>query len=302
MRLEERLGVRPDSRWVTFDNEQSRSLLFDRDVTYVPYVSPRDSRGIIGAHKYTRQILPEYEGAVSTGAGLALSVLPSAALKGLPAIYIESVSRVQGPSMTGLILSHVPRVGLYTQHESWAERRWLVGPSVLSDYTLIRSDRKSPAKLRILVTLGTIRPYRFDRLLDAVRGYALGHDYDVLWQVGCTTRSDLPGKTVAQLSEAEFRREVASRDLVIAHAGVGVSMSILDLGKPPLLMARDPRRGEHVDSHQEQIYSFLVSRGLAFNAAAALQDPELLDQALTSEIRSNGHGAANRVHANAPKR
>ena len=45
--LAERIPKDPDSVWITHANEQSTSLLADRDVEYIPYVGVRDIPGVL---------------------------------------------------------------------------------------------------------------------------------------------------------------------------------------------------------------------------------------------------------------
>lgn len=283
-RLAPGLGLHPDSPWLTFDNPQSRSLLAGKRVIHVPYVAPRDYAGIMRAARIAQPVLRDVDAAVSTGAGLALAVLPQVALTtNKPAIFLESISRVVGPSLSGRILSHVPRVGMYAQHGSWLKPPWRQGPSVLAGYEVLPTE---PQPVRsILVTLGTIRPYRFDRLVDAVKGYASQHpEVEVLWQLGATTRDDLPGRVVEQLGDSEFALAIAECDVVVAHSGVGVAMNILDTGRVPLLLARRQDFGEHVDDHQQQILDYLGVRGLALDAASALHDPAIFQYAVTHKV------------------
>ena len=261
-RLAGRLGVDPESPWVTFDTPQSRSLLRGREVHYVPYVRPRDYRGVARATRLLQPFMKAVDGAVSTGAGLALAVLPQIALRGKPAVYLESISRVQGPSLTGRILARVPRVGLYGQHSGWLTGPWRDGPSVLGQYRTRPVTAVSPRS--IFVTLGTIRPYRFDRLIDTVLAYCRLHpEVDVLWQVGCTDRRDLPGRVVEQLTDAEFGEALGEHDLIVAHAGVGSALGALSVGRCPVLLPRSGRFDEAVDDHQVQIAEMLQSRGRA---------------------------------------
>lgn len=288
LRLESALRVDPESTWVTFDHPQSRGRLAGRNVAFVPYVGPRDWAGIFRTNRAVKGLMRETEGAVSTGAGVALGVLPQVARRGLPTVYIESVSRVQGPSATGRILATLPNVGLYTQHASWVDERWKTGPSVLAGYE-VSSSTPSVRPKRLFVTLGTIKPYRFDRLIEAVLGYVRQHPgTQVVWQLGCSPRSDLPGHSFDLCDEEEFASHVNWSDVTIAHSGVGVALNILDLGRTPVLMARKRHLGEHVDDHQEQIRDELLARGLAFDAEAVFNDESLLDRASAQAVIRTG--------------
>lgn len=274
VRLHPRLDVAQDSPWVTFDTPQSRSLLAGRDVHFVPYVAPRDWRGIAAAARIVRPLLRQVDAAVSTGAGVALAALPQSLLSGKPSVYIESISRVRGPSMSGRVLERLPKLGLYTQHKMWDDRRgWRHGPSVLESYTTSISPGVRKRPRRLLVALGTIEPYRFDRLINLVLAYVRRHpDVEVLWQLGASDRDDLPGRVVEQLSTDDFEEALQWADLVISHSGVGVSLSTLDAGRVPVLLARRAELDEHVDDHQEQILKHLSALGLAADAEATLTD------------------------------
>ncbi len=249
----------------------------------MPYVSPRDYRGVVKASRILWPLLKEVEGGLSTGAGVALAALPPLLLRGKPAVYLESIARIEGPSLTGKVLSRLPKIGLYSQHSDWARPPWRLGPSVLSQY---RQEPSPPRPIRrVFVTLGTIKPYRFDRLIDTVLAYCRQNpDLDVLWQVGSTSRTDLPGQVVEQLSDADFAAALREHDLIVAHAGVGVAMNILDQGHIPLLMAREHTHDEHVDDHQGEILEHLVGLGLAVRAEEALTDKSLLDHVRATQI------------------
>lgn len=284
-RLAPRLGVDPGSPWVTFDTPQSRSLLAGHEVQYVPYVHPRDWRGVIKATRMMAPLLADVDGALSTGAGLALAALPHSA-RTKPTVYLESISRVEGPSLTGRTLARLPYIGMYAQHTGWLRQPWRAGPSVLGLY---RTEPLATPRTvrRIFVTLGTIRPYRFDRMIDAVLAFASRHpDAEILWQVGVTTRDDLPGRVVTQLGDAEFGEALASPDLVFAHSGVGVAMNILDRGHIPVLLDRRPELGEHVDGHQREILQYLVGRGLAVEASTLAADDGVLERVLATRVQS----------------
>lgn len=261
--IADRIQPSAGSRWVTFETAQSVDALRDRPHLFVDYVSPRDVRAAVRA---ARKVLPllrreRFDACVSTGAGVAATVLPLAAWTGIPTFYVESLARPHGPSTTGRILAHVPRVHTATQYASWAGARWSYAGSILQDWRI----EQNPAKvgpLKILVTLGTIAPYRFDRAVDAVLSM-LGPQDEVVWQLGSTRRTDLPGEVHEQVSVERLNQLSNEADVVVAHSGVGSVLQQFGLGKSPVLAVRRSAHHEHVDDHQTGLAETLSSHGLA---------------------------------------
>ncbi len=254
VRLAPGLGATDDSLWVSFDSPQTRSLLRDKRTLLVPYIKPRDWRGTLKAVGQIDKALAveDFDAAVSTGAALATAALPAARRRGIPALYIESVSRVLGPSLTGRMLYHSRLAEMRTQHRSWAGGRWGLHPSVLETFSI--EDRIAPEgrPLKIFVTLGTIQGYRFDTLVDSLLATGLMGE-DTTWQLGYTTRDDLPGRVVQDMDAASFDRAIHEADVVVTHAGVGTILGLLEAGVYPVAVVRRAGRNEHVDDHQAQI-------------------------------------------------
>lgn len=261
-RMAKSWNISDDSVWVTFESHQSRSLLEGQRVLYVPYVAPRDFRAVIRARGMIQKNLghENFDHVVSTGAGLALAGFTCSSFRKARKTYIESVSRTIGPSLTGKIVSTLGLADLYTQHENWATRRWTHTPGVLDEFRTIR-DTDPKSRPRLFVTLGTIKPYRFDSMIDAVLKSGLADD-NTVWQVGETTREDLPGKVVAHMTAPEFQENVTQADATITHAGVGTILQLLESGVCPVVLPRDPNKNEHVDGHQRLICDLLDAKGL----------------------------------------
>lgn len=290
VRLAPDLGAGPDSLWVTFRTPQSESLLRGKRVHYVPYVRPRDVAGAMRAAAHVRRLIrrESFDQAVSTGAALAVSALPFARLRGIPTLYIESVSRVNGPSASGRILAALRCSEMRTQHPSWAGGRWKTHKSVLATYSVGERERvESP---RLFVTLGTIEGYRFDSLVDAVLGSGLADDRTV-WQLGFTRRSDLPGEVSQFVSADEFAKHVRDADVVISHAGVGTILQLLDMGVFPVLATRRRDRNEHVDDHQAQIADTVNRLGVGIARETPGLDAATIIEA---SARFIDHGASDR--------
>lgn len=293
-----RLGSEPQV-WVTHENAQSRSLLADRDVRFVPYVRPHELGDVLrclpDAHRLRRG--SGLTRAVSTGSGIALGYLPYLAARGVDCHYIESAARVGGPSLTGRVLCRVPGVRTYTQYRRWATGRWTYAGSVFDRYSSVAEDRPLAGSLRVVVTVGTATDYPFRRMVESLVGLLrpggalereLGVPVDVLWQTGCTPVADLPIDATPFLPAAELDAAMAAADVVVSHAGAGSALAAVRAGRAPVLIDRTARHGEAVDDHQAQLVAELVGRGLATAAGA----PGPPDVATLLRARAVGVAAA----------
>lgn len=259
VRLAPGLGASDDSLWVTFRTPQSESMLRGRRVLFVPYVKPRDVGAAARAFAIVRGALrrERFDGAVSTGAGLAVAALHAARFAGIQPLYIESVSRVQGPSLSGRILAATRMTEMRTQHPHWSGGRWGVHPSVLETFYTAERPNSVADKPRLFVTLGTIEGYRFDALIERLLEIGAVDD-DTVWQIGSSSvRTDLPGTVHRMMPHHDFMSAGHEADAVVTHAGVGTIMGLLEDGIYPVAVVRRSRRREHVDDHQEQIASLL---------------------------------------------
>lgn len=260
-RLSIDLNPSAESVWVTFRTPQSEALLEGKRTFFVPYVKSRDVIGVVRAWRAIRGLLnsERFDRVISTGAALALSALPAAKRRGIPTTYIESVSRVEGPSLTGRIVALTRSAELWTQHPGWASARWREHESVFGTYR--PEPRRTVARPRLFVTLGTIQGYRFDSLVDAVLRTGLA-DERTVWQLGNSPRTGLPGHAVDQVGADEFRQIARSSDVVVSHAGVGTLLDLFELGIYPVVVPRRKARREHVDDHQTQIASLVQHLGV----------------------------------------
>ncbi|MBA5847040.1 glycosyltransferase [Gordonia amicalis] len=293
MRLRPQLPIADDPLWITFDHPQSRSLLARERVEYVPYLRPRDYRkALVVAPAVTRILRSEEFGlAISTGAAIAGVVLPISNLMRKESWYIESVSRTHGPSLTGKLVKAIPGIECMTQHERWAGGGWNYKYSVLSDYISNESPgddlfgQTRPA--RIYVTLGTIQPYRFDRVIDRLKEI-LPPSTEVVWQLGATERHDLWGTVASRVSREKHREYIDWADVVISHAGVGTALQILDAGKSPVLLARSRHHNEHVDDHQQFIIDELSRRNLIIKSCVEELSLDYLNCAARLKVAVTG--------------
>ncbi|MST32009.1 glycosyl transferase family 28 [Acidimicrobiaceae bacterium USS-CC1] len=282
--LSERLPVPADEAlWVTFDTPQSRSLLSGRDVRFVRYAGPRDVMGaLVNAAAATRIVRSRpLTHAFSTGASIAGSFLPVAAAHGIEAHYLESATRILGPSLTGRLLRLVPGVHLHSQSPAWADGTWPYAGSVFDGFVGVQGP-PTPVR-RVVVTVGSLAGFGFRRLVERLMDI-LPPDADVTWQIGATDVAGLGiTRARATLPAHELQAELCRADVVVAHAGVGTALSALVAGRTPLLVPREQAYGEHVDDHQSQIASELQARGLA--VARRVSDLDASDLVLAGNRR-----------------
>jgi UDP-N-acetylglucosamine transferase subunit ALG13 len=262
--------------WLTFDNEQSRSLLECEDVTYIPYVKPRDIRGTYASVAPIARAIRSHhvEDVVSTGAAVAISAAVAAEVTRKNFVYIESIARVTNLSLTGRLVQLMPHVERYVQHDDLKARRFHFAGSAMDSYRVVQSKGPAPVQ-KAFVTVGTIKPYKFERLFTRVQEQF--PQLSISWQTGPADMARLPGKVRRSMSRAELLREMQEADVVITHAGVGSILSALRVGKVPVVVPRLARYHEHIDDHQIEIAKLLGNLGLV-----VVRDVDTLDMASLS--------------------
>jgi UDP-N-acetylglucosamine--N-acetylmuramyl-(pentapeptide) pyrophosphoryl-undecaprenol N-acetylglucosamine transferase len=268
-------GYDETARWVTFNTPQSRSLLEGKHHTFLRYTGPRDAltaaRNTLPARKILVSARPTL--VVSTGNAIAVSFLPLAASMGIPAAYIESAARADGPSLTGRILRPIPGIRLYSQYSSWAKPPWQYVGSIFDRFDAVPAPSR-PLR-RILVSLGTIN-FDFRRLVERLMAI-IPSDCEVIWQVGATDVSGLEIDAQVSLPAHQLQQEMRRADVVVAHAGIGSALAALDAGKRPILVPRERMHKEHIDDHQRQIATTLNLLGLATHRSVeTLQTTDLV--------------------------
>lgn len=277
-----------DVVWLTSDVGLSQDLLasvgrHDDLLIDMPYAAPRDVVNMARDGRIAAQILRErsFDLAISTGAGVAVAVLPLARTHGVRSCYVESATRAEGPSLSGRILARVPGIELYTQNRRYG-RRWREAGSVHDSFG--PGPQRSVARVRrVVVSLGTIEPYRFDRLVRRLIAI-LPSDCEVLWQTGATTTERLPIDGRVRVAGPDLEAAMAEADVVVAHAGTGTALTAFEQGRAPVLVPRRAAYGEHVDDHQVVTARDLQARGLATYVEADDLDLDVLLRASRTSV------------------
>jgi UDP-N-acetylglucosamine:LPS N-acetylglucosamine transferase len=92
--------------WVTFDKSDARSLLRDEEAVFARWPTERNIpnlfRNLVLAWRVTSRLHPKV--VVSTGAGIAVPFSWVARLRGAHVVYIESLARIDKPSLSCRLL------------------------------------------------------------------------------------------------------------------------------------------------------------------------------------------------------
>ncbi len=127
----------------------------------------------------------------------------------------------------------------------------------------------------IFVTAGTER-FPFDRLIQAVdvlQGSLNGED--VFMQTGSSSyQPSCPYEHF--IPYHDFCEKILEARIVISHAGAGTLLMCEDLGKVPVMLARQGDLGEHVDDHQQMLARRMADQGRIILADRAEDIPELI--------------------------
>lgn len=282
-RLRPRLvGLGGDVTWVTADTPQTRSLLASEQRLFAPPARPRDVGATLANLRLAHHILAldDWTDIVSTGPLMAVPFMTLARTKGIRCHFIESSSRVLGPSLTAKILERTPGVVCYSPYPWWERRSWRYRGSVLDGFA--PAPTSTPSLRRAVVTVGT-SGYGFRRLVQRLID-VLPASCDVLWQTGAT---DVTGLDIAArrfVPRTELATAMRDADLVVSHAGVGSALTAMCTGRAPLLVPRRAGYHEHVDDHQQQIADELERRGLALTCDLGDVEPDFLWKAASARV------------------
>lgn len=122
----------------------------------------------------------------------------------------------------------------------------------------------------ILILTGT-DDHPFDRLVDA--GVPLAAAGRVVQVQRGASRRPTPGCAAVDLAPpATIATWLAAADIVICHGGPSTIREAWAAGHRPIVVPRDPARGEHVDAHQRDYAATLGDRAHVLEDLRRLPD------------------------------
>lgn len=253
-------AVGQERLWVTAETPHTSRVLACEQTVWVPPVGSRQglraAASLPAAFALLRRYRPKI--VISTGAALAVPYLTAARALGVEVVFIESATRLDGPSLTGRMMATLPGVQLRHQGFRTPRPHWRMLGNVFDAFRAARAPKRTIGT--VLVTLGTER-FPFPRALEQVNE-ALGGEVSLIAQTGHTPAHHAMPTSRAWLPADELHQSMHEVDLVITHAGAGSILAALRAGQHPVILPRLGRLGEHVDDHQLELARLLAIRGL----------------------------------------
>ncbi|MEL6984511.1 MAG: glycosyltransferase, partial [Actinomycetota bacterium] len=117
-------------------------------------------------------------------------------------------------------------------------------------------------RIEVVVAVGTDH-HPFDRLVGWIDEWAMSRsDVSILVQRG-NSAPTTHCASVDLLPHGDLYQHFAESMVVVSHGGPSTVMDARMVGRLPLVVARDPDLGEHVDDHQQRFAQHLARHGLA---------------------------------------
>lgn len=259
------LGVERKGIWVVSGTPQTRNLLDGYRAYFLNQVRSREVFAPLRFLWGLLRITPwqEVHTIISTGASVAAtSLLFFSVFTKKRVIFIESLTRIRRPSLSGRIVASLPRIELYSPHSTFG-RPWVhINPELTIAPRRPRKRKDHNSELQLLVLTGTTgKPVaKLERLLAAI-----SHPGDKMIVQGHLAATNGPSvKRAEHLSRKEIKEAIDWADVVLCHAGVGTVLDCLERGVKPIVIPREAGRREHVDDHQSEFAVWLSQNGLAF--------------------------------------
>lgn len=113
-----------DRTWVTFDKSDARSLLRDERVIHAFGPTNRNIPNLLRNVRLAWRVIRRERPAaiLTTGAGVAVPFAWVAKLYGIPTVYVESFTRIEGLSLSGRMIAPVA-TRLYGQWPELTQQR-----------------------------------------------------------------------------------------------------------------------------------------------------------------------------------
>ena len=256
----------PEPVWVTSRTPRGERLRRDgADVELLPEYGRSALgalRNVLAAARVVIRRRPRT--VVTSGAGVVAPFCLLARLAGARLLYVETMARVNSPSMTARLLSRVAGrvVVQWPELASALPRAEVCRPTLLegvADAGHVGIESGSGT----VIAVGThAQPYT--RLLEIV-DRAIEEEMlprPIRAQVGPADWNAAGAQVTPYMGRPELKSALGAAGVVVCHGGAGIISSALAAGRRPIVVPRRADLGEHVDDHQYQLTRKLADCGL----------------------------------------
>ena len=231
--------------FATLDTVDARDRLAGEQVVFGVGPTARSASALLVNMVRAREAVQVLQprAVLSTGAALGVPFLLTARARGVRSIFLEVIDRVSTPSLTGRLVGPI------------VDEVWVQGPEQRSAYPGARvvgrlappARAPRPREPYVFVSFGTHqRP--FERLVGLCERLA-GDGRRVVVQHGASRRPR-GCEGAAWIRHRELLGHLDAAEHLVLHGGTSVLAEAVAGGRVPLVVARDPAFGEHVDAHQ----------------------------------------------------
>jgi UDP-N-acetylglucosamine transferase subunit ALG13 len=256
--------------WVTFRTPDAMSRLAGEQVTWAYHPTTRNVanllRNTVLAWREVRRLRPDL--IVSTGAAVAFPFFVVGRLHRVRTAYIEVRDRLDSRTLTARLCR--PLTSLFCVQLPEQERLY-PGAVVLGSLLPLDGRRATPLPTEpatVLVLLGTdVHP--FERLVSWIEACADASPATTFFVQHGHSRAPERVAGLAFVDHDELQVRLARAAAVVTHGGPSSIAEAARLGHVPIVVARDPGYGEHVDDHQERFAARLDERGTAIVVRSA---------------------------------
>lgn len=262
--------------WITSDGARATAL---REEGKRVRTLPRLDRGTLGLRAVLAGVVLALRErprlVVTSGAGLAVPFAVVSRALGARLVFLETMARVTTGSMTGRLLARLGATVLV----QWPELRTTYPQAVVCEPLLLEGlPGLRSGGSGTFVTVGS-HDAGFDRMLAAVDAAVADGllPQPVHVQRGVSSYIPRLGTSVDFLTPEEFARRTEEAAVVVTHGGAGAIATALRSGRRPLVFARDPARGEHVDGHQQELVDKLAELALIVPVEDSLRRQHLAE-------------------------
>jgi UDP-N-acetylglucosamine transferase subunit ALG13 len=134
--------------------------------------------------------------------------------------------------------------------------------------------------MRVLVSVGTdVHP--FDRLVEWADRWCVDHPEDVVEVQFGTSGPPTSARGTELFGRLEMLDRMAGADVVVLSCGPGAVMDARRSGRLPVVVARRPELGEHVDGHQT-----VFARHLGEHEMAVVVEDEAAFRQVLESVRA----------------